>query len=211
MTPQQNLNARAFEYVCALAVTNRFQALERLGIKRDQIQRLRALTAEELHLIGTLPNSAVELRIDPVALDHVFTNVERRRNERRLEVELIRAGASRNMMEILFGMRGQEFVDTREFLGVKGEGNGRHRKPDLATEDALWRAWRSLSGTDHPDDLEPAELAERMLTIHETTGTSVRTIWHFLRTVEIREHRSAGGAAIFSNHPHYRTQESPHG
>lgn len=179
MTPQQQLNVMVLDFACQLAVTGQYRVLIRHGVRRDQISRLRRMTAEERHMVATSVGGIVaDPKFDAVAIDQLFGCLERRRRERLLQRRLILAGAGQPMMEELYGMRARDFIEIREELEIKGEGNGRCPNPDPDAERLLWRVWNA---TAHIGDL-----AERILRVHDDTGISARLIWAFIRTLEIR-------------------------
>lgn len=179
MTPLQQYNVLVLDLMCRLAATGQYKRLLRYGVRKDQIPRLKSITADDREAVANSGNGIVpEPKVDPEAIDQLLRNVARRHDGHLLELRLIRAGAGQRMMEDWFGMESHEFADTRALLGIKGVGTGRYPKPDPETEHRIWRAWH--------DAADEADEAARLLRVHDETGVPVRIIWDFLVATEIR-------------------------
>lgn len=147
----------------------------RFGIKRDQLDRLRAIPFGELpEFVQCLRNNTIMIQFDPASLDSAFMSHQRRSTERELRDELIRAGASYPTMSELFGLDNPTFTSLRKQFDLP-ESIGRPKRPEEERQMEIWKAWQA-SGTDNP--------ALRLLEMHRITGVEVRVIASLIKSWE---------------------------
>ena len=144
--------------------------LAAVGVSLAEGQALRALPAEALDRAAALCFRAITVRLEAGMLAQVLRALEASRHGETLERALVRAEASRTMMQALYGTTSREFTALRRALGLHS-GGGRPPALDEASEHALYHAVsRRLR--------EHGEItAELYLELHRETGIPVRAIW----------------------------------
>ena len=147
--------------------------LAALGLRREDVDGLRALPQAALDRLARLVWRGIRLQVNGGDLRRGIDAVQKSLLGETVQRDLIRAGAPRAMMTVLFGMGSREFRRIRADLGVK-TGVGRPRTLGEDNEMALWlamvpymRQGRALSPEDY-------------LELQAETRIPVRNIWRFV-------------------------------
>ena len=120
--------------------------LDEMGLTDEDVEFFAQLTEMELALFCGARAHCLHIAVDRRCLTLQRHQFERRREEERLQDELLRCRASLPAMHFLFGMNAEEYARRRRVLGLAATGNG--RPPALSDEDQAraWHIWRAAGG-----------------------------------------------------------------
>lgn len=156
--------------VTRMAAEGDYQAMEELGLRYDQVDKLQALSTQQMQEMALISKANfVSIQFDAEALDIAIKLGLQRVEHRNLIVALLRAGATKPIMQQLFGLTYLETAGLRRFMALP-KADGRPPIPTEQQENDLWRAWQNIRQ-------RPAELASQLLQLHELTGIKVNVIW----------------------------------
>lgn len=170
-------NLQTLLYVARLASAEDYATALSLGLRPDQVDRIRNLSLEALHELALGMNGRImTVCFDPDALNTAFRILQRRAEERRLCMDMIVAGASFSVMNELFGLNKSAYSGYRKLLGLSDLGIGRTEKPSEAQQKAIWRAWLESDAL--------TDLRDRLMAVHRATRAEIRAIWALLKEWE---------------------------
>ncbi len=124
------------------------EELRAAGIATEELQRLRALSAADLHRLASMREPMIALTVDGCRLKAGLRALALTNEAKALEAYFIRHGASWTMMKRLFKVRHKLTLRRRREYGVRRP-PGRLALPDLVTRERIWRVWTAI------DDLDP--------------------------------------------------------
>jgi Protein of unknown function (DUF2857) len=186
-TPKQvRLTQSVFTYVADCLKDRDEQAIRRLRLRPDQMDRLSKMTATDFLRLGELGKECITLDINPEALDEVFRCVEAQRRRMELVERCLRRDAPRAMMKMFFGLARHRYTALRTALSINAAPGRPARQPETI-EVRLYDAWRvhRLAWT-----------AETLLDIAETLDVPLRVVWDQLR--RFRTQASSNGSGTDS-------------
>lgn len=165
--------------VTKIAAQGDFGTMQKLGIRYDQLDKLQALSTQEIQQMALITKAKfVSIQFDAEALDMAINIGNQRVGERNSIIALLKAGATRPMMQQLFGLTRTETVNLRKFLGLSNV-DGRPSAPTEQQETALWHVWQQIRHQER-------EMCQQLLTMHEKSGIKANIIWPLLQDWSIR-------------------------
>ena len=126
---------------------NDAEELRAAGIETEELQRLRALSAADLHRLATMREPMIALIVDGHRLKAGLRALTHINEAKALETYFIRHGASWTMMKRLFKVRHKLTLQRRREYGVRRP-PGRAALPDFATRERIWRVWAAIDELD---------------------------------------------------------------
>lgn len=123
------------------------EELRATGIQTEELQRLRALSAADLHRLASMREPMIALTVDGRRLKAGLRALALTNETKALEAYFIRHGASWTMMKRLFKVRHKLTLRRRRDYGVRRP-PGRLPLPNFATRERIWRVWAAI---DDPD------------------------------------------------------------
>ncbi|WP_125218639.1 DUF2857 domain-containing protein [Methylomicrobium sp. wino1] len=174
MNLQAELALHTLMCVSRMAAEGDYETPHRLGLRNDQIEKILALSAQEIHEMAATTKAAyMQIRFDSDALDAAMMLCGRRIRQRELILQLLTAGASLPVMRALFGLTSTDTAGYRKYLNLpKADG-----RPSIPSEDEQARIW------EHWRETEQASLsiAERLLYVHQQTQIKISAIWPLIQ------------------------------
>ena len=183
---QVRLTQSVFTYVADCLKDRDEQAIRRLRLRPDQMDRLSKMTATDFLRLGELGKECITLDINPEALDEVFRCIEAQRRRMELVERCLRRDAPRAMMKMFFGLARHRYTALRTALSINAAPGRPARQPETI-EVRLYEAWKvhRLAWT-----------AETLLDIAETLDVPLRVVWDQLR--RFRTQASSNGSGTDS-------------
>jgi len=123
------------------------EALRATGIQTEELQRLRALSAADLHRLAAMRAPMIAIAVDGHKLKAGLRALALSHEAKTLETYFIRHGASWRMMKTLFKVRHKLTLQRRREYGVRRP-PGRTPLPDFPTRERVWRVWAAISEPD---------------------------------------------------------------
>jgi hypothetical protein len=131
---------------------------------------LQALSTQEIQQMALIAKARfVTIQFDSEALDVAITLCHQRVAQQQLIIALLRAGASKPIMNQLFGLTSLETTELRRFI-VLPRADGRPTIPDDQQQADLWHSWQKIRQ-------HVTELPLLLLELHEKTGLKINAIW----------------------------------
>lgn len=160
--------------ITRMAAQGDYPAMRQLGIRHDQIDKLQSLSTQEIQQMAMVSKARfVSIQVDPEALDAVIALGHKRVQHSNLINALLKAGASKTMMNQLFGMTSSQITDLRRFIALP-KSDGRPAKPTGQQQDSLWQAWQEIRH-------DKADATQQLLVLHDKTGLKINVIWLLLQ------------------------------
>lgn len=160
--------------VTKMAAQGDFPTMRKLGIRHDQLDKLQALSTQEIQQIALITKAKfVSIQFDADALDMAINIGHHRVGERNAIIALLKAGATRPIMHQLFGLTQSETANLRRFLALP-KADGRPPVPTEQQETALWHVWQQIRHKER-------EMSLQLLYLHEKTGIKANVIWPLLQ------------------------------
>lgn len=160
--------------VTKMAAQGDFPTMRKLGIRHDQLHKLQALSTQDIQQMALITKTKfVSIQFDADALDIAINIGHNRVGERNTWIALLRAGATRPIMQQLFGLTASETSNLRNFLALP-KADGRPPVPTEQQETDLWHAWQQM-------DHQQCSMSSQLLDLHEKTGIKVNVIWPLLQ------------------------------
>lgn len=169
---EDQLCTAAATKLIALLETSYLSSKPLVPLSSDELIQLSNLTLSEQQRLIESASRFLNVAIDAQRLRRELQQLEQLNDTRELEDAHLTMGAPLGLMRRLFGMYAVEFSRRRRLLGIGGEGNGRPKQCDVATEDLIWRTWKR-----HPE----LEERQRFLKVAEATQIDLHLIWSTLR------------------------------
>jgi hypothetical protein len=113
------------------------------GLDREQLGRLRQLSALDLGRLAAMRGLAIGVALDHAGLKSGLRTLALVKEAKALEAYFIRHGASWQMMSALFKVRRKLTLEQRRACGA-WRPPGRLALPDFATRDEIFRAWVAI-------------------------------------------------------------------
>ena len=160
--------------ITRMAAQGDYPAMQQLGIRHDQIDKLQSLSTQEIQQMAMISKARfVSIQVDPDALDSAIALGHKRVAQHNLIIAMLKAGASKTMMTQLFGMTSTQTTDLRRFIALS-KSDGRPAAPTDQQQDSLWAIWQQLRH-------DPIGIPEQLLVLHEKTGLRIDAIWPLLQ------------------------------
>ena len=138
-----------------------------IGLRADQLDRLRDLSAGALMSMASKSAGCVQVEIDADVFDELLDEVTDEIDQSRFIDEFIRHDASSGMMADLFSMSRREYGRARRSMGME-QTTGRTRKLTEEEEAAVYAAWLKIDRQPEPADY---------LTIARKLDIPLRVLW----------------------------------
>ncbi len=171
-TPHTLLFHAAFSYLATVTEQRDPRLSRSMGLRDDQIARLRSMSARSLMLMAMRSKGCLHIQIDPEAFDDLVADVDEELAAVHLRDAFVQQDASREMMSYLFGMTARDYATARSLQGMPPP-LGRIR--DM-TEDEEQTIYEAIDARDEP--YKPAEL----LALAQKVDVPLRVIWEELQT-----------------------------
>lgn len=123
------------------------EALRAAGIENELLERLRALSAADLHRLANMREPMFAVTVDAARLKAGLRALALSNEAKALETYFIRHGASWQMMKRLFKVRHKLTLQRRRDLGIRRRA-GRLQLPDFPTRERIWRIWPAIDALD---------------------------------------------------------------
>ncbi len=155
------------------------QMANSLNLSPDLLSRLDSLS---LHHIQTLAHKYVTrteiasfLRFDTSMMECLLAQAENQFEREKRIRSFVVLGASKAMMNDLFGIRSQRFTSLRNLYGVS---DTRSRRLELTPDQelAIYHAWL--------DSIETADFSRRLLDVAEKTGLPLTSVYSEAKIIE---------------------------
>lgn len=147
-------------------------ALRNMNFGPKEIDALSEMNLGDLYHVETLRAHCLKIILNRETYWLMIDHLRRRHESEELQLALIAADASFEMMQTFFGLGCREYARLRRTLAVDAS-LGRPPEPDEESVEKVWSAW-----TRHADSLENGLLPPQLyLDIHHETGVSLRSIW----------------------------------
>ena len=147
--------------------------IDKLNIRRDQIDALRRMNYQQLQQLSlNTSRNIFSLNINQKALDEAIKVSAKRVEEEEIIHNLIKGGASRELMRHYFGINPKYFSQLRKFLGLSiFNHSSEGRTPQLNEEDKLilWRKYELFK--DHKK-----AYPQLLILLHEETSYNITAI-----------------------------------
>lgn len=180
-TKEADLNVALLQYVNKCRAEGDERALAHLGLDHRDAEAAASLNLGDLDHVNALQLSL--LRESPIDRDRFHSFIEHLRHLRvaaSICDALLARDAPLPLMHHFFGMEATEYAERGHRLGLVRP-VGRPNEPGEAEEAIVWHACKSL-GKPKDEELSP----EDYLSLCETTGLSLRTLWLVLRRAPTR-------------------------
>lgn len=172
-TTHAELIFHALRYASETLAEGDIHAVLELGLRLDQIARLKRLTLGDLNHLSRVRTHFMHIAVDPTCFDRVLDHLERNKRYEDLQDELIRLRGPLAMMRSFFGMTNAEYAARRKLLGLNGTGVGRPLAPTEEEEENLWQAWKDTQGL---------AVEQRFLRVGQSTGIPLNTVWALVQS-----------------------------
>lgn len=180
-TKEADLNVALLQYVNKCRGEDDERALAHLGLDRHDAEAAASLNLGDLDHLNALPFPLLrENMIDRDRFRCFIEHVRRLRATESVRDALLARDAPLPLMHHFFGMEATEYAERGHRLGLVRP-VGRPSEPGEAEEAIVWHACKSL-GKPKDEELSP----EDYLSLCETTGLSLRTLWLVLRRASAR-------------------------
>ena len=143
------------------------QAIRRLGLRHDQIQRISKMTTQELMHLGSMGGHCLSIKVDASCLDDVLSVLDTRLDHQALVEDCIRHDAPRVMMECFFGLSSRQYTKLRELCGMPPHA-GRHKQATPEQASDIFDLW---------DSHQHGYSARVMLLMAVRLELSLRIVW----------------------------------
>lgn len=150
-TPHAVLFHAALSYAATAAAQGDDRLCKAIGFRRDQLARLREMSARAIMKMAAKGIGCVQVEVDPDAFDDLARDVDQEIKQERLIEAFIQHDASREMMADLFGMTARDFAQARRSM----DGNqptGRTRSLTVEEQEAIYTAWEARNWQKEPAD-----------------------------------------------------------
>ncbi|MEQ1638937.1 MAG: STY4526/YPO1902 family pathogenicity island replication protein [Methylococcales bacterium] len=152
-----------------------YHAINQLGIRKDQIEKLQSLTTQQLQQMALITQSRfVSIAFDSAALDAAIVLGNQRVAVQNTILALLDGGASNAIMRKLFGVTLNEISEMRRFIELP-KLDGRPLTPTENQVQALWQVWQE------PDFPKTSAIAKQLLYLYDKTGVRINIIWPLLQ------------------------------
>ena len=174
MNYQAEFALHTLMFVSRMAAEGDYETPHRLGLRNDQVEKILALSAHEIHEIASTSKAGyMRITFDSEALDTAMMICGRRIRQRELIVQMLNAGASFPVMRALFGLTSADTAGFRKYLNLP-KADGRPSIPSEAEQARIWELWKDT-------EQEPLSIAERLLYIHQQTEVKISAIWPLIQ------------------------------
>jgi len=161
--------------ITRMAAQGDYPTIRQLGIRHDQIDKLQALSTQEIQQMALIAKARfVSIQFDSEALDVAISLGHQRVAQQHLIIALLRAGASKPIMNQLFGLTSLESTELRRFIALP-KADGRPTIPNDQQQVDLWHSWQKIRQ-------HVTELPLQLLELHQKSGIKVNAIWPLVQT-----------------------------
>jgi len=134
-------------HLASRGLSNSPKTLRSAGLEVEQIERLRALPAQELARLADMRSLTMGLTVDPAGLRHGLRAISVMRDSEWLESYFLLHGASWQLMRALFRLRRKWVLSRREELGAWFP-PGRVKLPEESVREDIRIAWKRIQESD---------------------------------------------------------------
>ncbi len=160
--------------ITRMAAQGDYSTMLNLGIRHDQVDKLQALSTQEIQQMALITKTRfVSIQFDADALDMAITLGHHRVEQRNVIIALLKGGATKPILQQLFGLTSLETANLRRFMALP-KADGRPPVPTEQQESDLWQVWQQIR-------YQETELSLQLLDLHEKTGIKVNVIWPLLQ------------------------------
>ena len=168
-----NLVQAAITYIVNACADRDIQAIRQIGIREDQIMRLKKFTAQDLLANSDLAGAPVEVRIDDAAFDAWLIAVENGKKTDELIMRCTATAAPLPMMQHFFHLSSRQYKKICDFVGVSPPTG---RTPRANPEENL-AIYNEI--VDREGDITAGDI----LDIAERCAAEVRIVWKEIEPV----------------------------
>ena len=169
---ESDLTAAVLLYAVRCLAEGDQLALRAMQFGPREVDALQHLNITDLYRAGTLRGHCLQVQLDREVFWHLVERLRQQRVSDQLQNALMQADAPQEMMRSLFGLGSKEYARWRRLLGFTAT-VGRPSEPDEEPANALWLAWQAKAN----DDGEVILAGEDYLSLRDSTGLTLRTIW----------------------------------
>lgn len=175
-TPLSGGAGLVLDWIIRAAVGNDEMTLNAIGIKQSEAAVLRSLSVLEKSELERHASAFVKAGVDMTVLQQLLVRARERREEERLQTEMIQHGASQTMMRRQFKMAPAEYRQIARKHGIAIH-RGRHATAlSKSQETGVYRAWQAFAHL---------PLNERYVAVAKSVGVTIAAIEALNQGVEL--------------------------
>ena len=168
---ESELNNAILMYICECQVSGDFMALSSLGIPKEILNKLKAMTVQEVLHTAKIRSSFIKhIQIDSIILGNLLNRASEEKRSQFVLDKLIALGAPLQLVKELEGINALEFSTMRKLLNI--EFRGRTNLPTMDQEEAIFNACKDI------DISSPKEITgEQWIELSNKTNLPIRLIY----------------------------------
>ncbi|MDN3519107.1 STY4526/YPO1902 family pathogenicity island replication protein [Aquisalimonas lutea] len=160
-------------------------AVADLGFDPEEIRAMEQMTVGELHHLARMGTHFLDIAVDHRCLQNALAHARNEAENESTQDNLIRNGASAEMLQALYGLTPGEVCRRRRLLGAQTP-RGRPQRPRPPTQDRIWRTWCARGDLPEP---------ERYLEVARECQVSAQAVWRLVQEAQAIQDTVGGASA----------------
>lgn len=175
MNAVAELNEAVIKFVLELYDNGRFEALNHMGICKDDIESLKELNIGSMRNMRNYPTLIVDFKFDKSRAIHLVKHIKTEAENKSKVNALIGLGASQPMLEDLSGIDREEFKKRKAQLGITEDSRGRPPALDDEEVNRVNEIMRLNKGLDQ---------IGLYILIGNETGINLSSVWAYNQSMD---------------------------